>query len=117
MYIYTVIVMPLLLRNRLKVTPFITCNNPPSYINTNNNTDEVTRNIQIFAKKVFSKELRRKCDGNYRRPEAEFLDEIQTKILRVYLLAIYRHLYSFALSYCTQYRRKEIENHTPFSMV
>ena len=82
-----------------------------SYVNTNNDTDEVTRNIQIFAKKVFSKEPRRKCDGNYRRPEAEFLDEIQTKILRVYLLAIYRYLYSFALrfllpflqlSYCTQ---------------
>ncbi len=29
--------------------------------------------------------------------EAEFLDEIQTKVLRVYLLAIHSHLYSFAL--------------------
>jgi hypothetical protein len=26
--------------------------------------------------------------------EAEFLDEIQTKVLRVFLLAIHRHLYS-----------------------
>jgi hypothetical protein len=29
--------------------------------------------------------------------EAEFLDEIQTKVLRVFLLAIHNHLYSFAL--------------------
>jgi len=29
--------------------------------------------------------------------EAEFLDEIQTKVLRVFLLAIHSHLYSFAL--------------------
>ena len=28
---------------------------------------------------------------------AEFLDEIQTKVLRVVLLAIHSHLYSFAL--------------------
>ncbi len=30
-------------------------------------------------------------------PEAEFLDEIQTKVWRVYLLAIHRHLYNTAL--------------------
>jgi hypothetical protein len=29
--------------------------------------------------------------------EAEFLDEIQTKVLRVFLLTIHSHLYSFAL--------------------
>jgi hypothetical protein len=28
-------------------------------------------------------------------PEAEFLDEIQTKVLNVFLLAIHCHLYSF----------------------
>jgi hypothetical protein len=66
--------------------------------------------------------------------EAEFLDEIQTKVLRVFLLAVLSHLYGFALrflfnqthatshvflqthtisyvvvqfSYCTLYRRKE----------
>jgi hypothetical protein len=33
------------------------------------------------------------------RSEAEFLDEIQTKILRVFLLAIHSHLYSFALRF------------------
>jgi hypothetical protein len=32
-------------------------------------------------------------------PEAEFLDEIQTKILRVFLLVIHIHLYSFALRF------------------
>jgi hypothetical protein len=32
-------------------------------------------------------------------PEAEFLDEIQTKVLRVFLLAIHRHLYNFALRF------------------
>ncbi len=32
-------------------------------------------------------------------PEAEFLDEIQTKVIRVFLLAIHRHLYSFALRF------------------
>jgi hypothetical protein len=29
-------------------------------------------------------------------PEAEFLDEIQTKVLRVFLFAIQSHLYNFA---------------------
>jgi hypothetical protein len=32
-------------------------------------------------------------------PEAKFLDEIQTKFLRVFLLAIHSHLYSFALGF------------------
>jgi hypothetical protein len=32
-------------------------------------------------------------------PEAEFLDEIQTNVLRIFLLAIYSHLYSFALRF------------------
>jgi hypothetical protein len=32
-------------------------------------------------------------------PEAEFLDEIQTNILRVFLLAIYSQLYRFALRF------------------
>ncbi len=31
------------------------------------------------------------------RPEAEFFDEIQTKVFRVFFLAIQSHLYSFAL--------------------
>jgi hypothetical protein len=31
--------------------------------------------------------------------EAKFLDEIQTKVLRVFLLAILSHLYSFALRF------------------
>jgi hypothetical protein len=33
------------------------------------------------------------------RPGAGFLDEIQTKVLRVFLLAIHSHLYSFALRF------------------
>jgi hypothetical protein len=33
------------------------------------------------------------------QPEAEFLTEIQTKGLRVFLLAIHSHLYSFALRF------------------
>ncbi len=32
-------------------------------------------------------------------PEAEFLDEIQTQVLRVFLLAIHSHLCSFALRF------------------
>jgi hypothetical protein len=32
-------------------------------------------------------------------PEAEFFDEIQTKVLRVFLLDIHSHLYSFALKF------------------
>jgi hypothetical protein len=32
-------------------------------------------------------------------PEAQFLDEIQTKVLRVFLLAIHSHLDSFALRF------------------
>ncbi len=31
--------------------------------------------------------------------QAEFLVEIQTKVLRVFLLVIYSHLYRFALSF------------------
>ncbi len=31
--------------------------------------------------------------------EAEFLDEIQTKVLRVFLLSIHSHLYSFVLRF------------------
>ncbi len=69
--------------------------------------------------------------------EAEFLDEIQTKVLSVFLLPIQNHLYIFALrflfleTHATSYnfysalwwtleRRKEvnmIENHTPFPMI
>jgi hypothetical protein len=30
-------------------------------------------------------------------PEAEFFDEIQTKVLRVFLLAILSHIYSFTM--------------------
>ncbi len=33
------------------------------------------------------------------RTEAEFWDKVQTKILRKFLLAIYSHLYSFALRF------------------
>ncbi len=35
----------------------------------------------------------------YSYTKAEFLDEIQTKVLRVFLLAIHSHLYSFALRF------------------
>ncbi len=33
------------------------------------------------------------------RPEAEFLDEIKTKVWRIFLLAIHSHLFSFALRF------------------
>jgi len=36
---------------------------------------------------------------NMRGSEAELLDEIHTKVLRVFLLAIHRHLYSFAFKF------------------
>ncbi len=32
-------------------------------------------------------------------PDDEFLDEIQTKVFRVFILAIHSHLYSFALRF------------------
>ncbi len=35
----------------------------------------------------------------YCRPEVEFLDEIQTKVLRVFLLDIHSHLYRFAICF------------------
>ncbi len=43
------------------------------------------------------------------RTEAEFLDEIQTKVLRVFLLVIHSHRYSIAsdfhfLTHATSYR-------------
>jgi hypothetical protein len=41
------------------------------------------------------------CSKTWRAedPEAEFLDEIQTKVLRVFLLAIHSHLYDVALRF------------------
>jgi hypothetical protein len=44
---------------------------------------------------------RRKTNARYPNScvEAEFLDEIQTKVLRVFILAIHSHLYSFALRF------------------
>jgi hypothetical protein len=39
------------------------------------------------------------CIYNLVSPEAAFLDEIQTKVLRVFLLVIHSHLYSFALTF------------------
>jgi hypothetical protein len=52
-------------------------------------------------------------------PEAEFLDEIQTKVLRVFLLAIHSHLYSFALRFLTisRERGKLDRKPDPFPMV
>ncbi len=37
--------------------------------------------------------------GRFQTKEAEFLDEIQTKVFRVFLLAVNSHIYSFALRY------------------
>jgi hypothetical protein len=66
------------------------------------------------------------------KSEAEFSDEIQTKVLRVFPLDIYSHLNRFALRFIFSskprnllqflYTVKEkggnlIENHTPFPMV
>ncbi len=43
------------------------------------------------------------CTPNITSLEAEFLDESRTKVLGVFLLAIYGHLYSFALRFlCLQ---------------
>jgi hypothetical protein len=39
------------------------------------------------------------CEYANKESEAEFLDEIQTKVSRVFLLAIHSHLYSFALRF------------------
>jgi hypothetical protein len=41
--------------------------------------------------------LKHELNTWYSTPEAEFLDEIQTKVLRLFLLAIHSHLYSFAM--------------------
>ncbi len=76
------------------------------------------------------------CPRSVQEPQAEFLDEIQTKVFRVFLLAIHNHLYSFASrflflqTHTTSYifyisvtvRVKEKggtlrDNHKPFPMV
>ncbi len=36
---------------------------------------------------------RKCCHVQTKTPEVEFLEEIQTEVLRVFLLAIHRHLY------------------------
>jgi hypothetical protein len=51
----------------------------------------------IIAKKSLLLQLR--VDIISFCPEAEFLDEIQTKVLRVFLLAIHSHRSSFALRF------------------
>jgi hypothetical protein len=38
-------------------------------------------------------------EGIVLQPEAEFLDEFQTKVLSVFLLAIHSHFYNFALRF------------------
>ncbi len=74
--------------------------------------------------------------GKKTLPEAEFSDEIQTKVLGVFLLDIHRHLYSFSLRFLSfkftqlltvskvellytvnEKGGKPIENYTPFPMV
>jgi hypothetical protein len=40
-----------------------------------------------------------RSQGGCVHSEAEFLDDIQTKVFRVFLLAIHSHLYSFALRF------------------
>ncbi len=52
-----------------------------------------TIGLEFYTQIIFSANVH----GN--SPEAEFLDEIQTKVLRVFLLAIHSHLYSFALRF------------------
>ncbi len=49
--------------------------------------------IQINKLKVTTAHFCRYCT------EAQFLDEIQTKVLRVFLPAIHRHLFNFALRF------------------
>jgi hypothetical protein len=39
------------------------------------------------------------CHVSFYQSEAEFLDEIQTNVMRVFILAIHSHLYSFALRF------------------
>jgi hypothetical protein len=51
----------------------------------------------LFEAFKFPKYCIAKIFGKLSTPEAEVLDEIHTKILRVFLLAIHSHLYSFAL--------------------
>jgi hypothetical protein len=50
----------------------------------------LTMNIQLI--------ITSEPEVQYRKslPEAEFLDESKTKVLRVFLLTIHSHLYSFA---------------------
>jgi hypothetical protein len=56
-----------------------------------------TPSVQIFFQcAVTTEQIVRHCAAPF---EARFLDEIQTKVLRVFLLAIHSHLCSFALSF------------------
>ncbi len=59
-----------------------------------------SRPVNVFKKNDFASlwiTLRAAgSQSNLISPEAEFLDEIQTKDLRVFLLAIHSHLNSFA---------------------
>ncbi len=61
---------------------------------------EVIRNslqtLHTFSKQLWIKYI---TSDEALNTETEFLDEIQTKILRVFLLAIHSHLYSFALRF------------------
>ncbi len=54
--------------------------------------------ISLRSTTVFFKQLSVQ-KRNLSRQQAEFLDEIQTKVLKVFLRAIHSHLYSFALRF------------------
>jgi hypothetical protein len=65
------------------------------------------------------------CINAIQRIVTKFLDEIKTKVLRIFLLFIHSHLYSFVLRIyffkltqplTVSYRKLE-ENHTPFRLV
>jgi hypothetical protein len=65
-------------------------------------TEQIVRHcaapsVQIlFQCALPAEQIVRHCAAPF---EAKFLDEIQTKVSRVFLLAIHSHLYSFALSF------------------
>jgi hypothetical protein len=87
--------------------------------------------IRLFVKKILNKVSACFYEIVLPSVEAEFLDEIQTKVFRVFLLAIHSHLYSFALEISISSNSRnllrifsnsrnllgisiiQIENHTP----
>ena len=74
------------------------------FLVVSNQANHILTVIQVQEEKFIREHycgVQQEADDSYCKtnPEAEFLDKIQTKVFRVFLLVIHGHLYIFALRF------------------